>query len=95
MEAWWALKRQTLVIVSTLEAASELRGGAKFMVSSQSEVPIDGWPYEEMIERLSADDTPTVAAALVLTALMRRRKSSPRQTARAAPALAAAKPPSS
>jgi Clostripain family len=51
--------------MSTLEAASELRGGAKFMVSSQSEVPIDGWPYEEMIERLSADDTPTVAAALV------------------------------
>jgi hypothetical protein len=51
--------------MSTLEAASELRGGAKFMVASQSLVPIDGWPYEEMLDCLSADGTATVAAGLV------------------------------
>jgi hypothetical protein len=53
--------------MSTLEAASELRDGAKFMVSSQSLVPIDGWPYKEMFGCLSAGDTATVAAGLVET----------------------------
>jgi hypothetical protein len=51
--------------MSTLEAACELRDGAKFMVSSQSMVPIDGWPYQEMFECLSSDETPIVAAGLV------------------------------
>jgi Clostripain family len=51
--------------MSTLEAACELRDGAKFMVSSQTRVPIDGWPYKEMFECLSSDETPTVAARLV------------------------------
>jgi hypothetical protein len=51
--------------MSTLEAACELRDGAKLMVSSQTMVPIDGWPYREMFECLSTDDTATVAAGLV------------------------------
>jgi hypothetical protein len=51
--------------MSTLEAACELRDGAKFMVSSQSLVPIDGWPYQEMFDCLSSDETPIVAAGLV------------------------------
>jgi Clostripain family len=51
--------------MSTLEAASELRGGAKLMVSSQSVIPIDGWPYKELFECLSSDVTATVAAGLV------------------------------
>jgi hypothetical protein len=51
--------------MSTLEAACELRDGAKFMVSSQSLVPIDGWPYKEIFDCLASDETGTVAARLV------------------------------
>jgi hypothetical protein len=51
--------------MSTLEAACELRDGAKFMVSSQSLVPIDGWPYKEIFECLSSAETATVATSLV------------------------------
>jgi hypothetical protein len=51
--------------MSTLEATCELRKGAKFMVSSQTRVPINGWPYKEIFECLTSDETPTVAAGLV------------------------------
>jgi cysteine peptidase C11 family protein len=51
--------------LSTLEAATELRGGARFMVASQSEVPIAGWPYKEIFECLTAADTRSVAANVV------------------------------
>jgi hypothetical protein len=51
--------------LSTLEAACELRGGARFMVASQSEVPIHGWPYKEILECLTAADTRSVAASMV------------------------------
>ena len=51
--------------LSTLEAATELRGGARFLVASQSEVPIAGWPYKEVFECLTAADTRGVATRLV------------------------------
>ena len=52
--------------LSTLEAACELRGGARFLVASQTEVPTSVWPYKELFECLSADDeTATVASSLV------------------------------
>jgi hypothetical protein len=50
---------------STLEAVCELRGGAKFLVASQSEVPIEGWPYKEIFECLTAADTRQVATNVV------------------------------
>jgi hypothetical protein len=51
--------------LSTLEAACELRGGVRFMVASQSEVPIEGWPYKEIFERLTDANTRSVATSLV------------------------------
>ncbi|MEO8260156.1 MAG: clostripain-related cysteine peptidase [Acidobacteriota bacterium] len=51
--------------LSTLEAACELRDGARYLVASQSEVPIEGWPYKEIFESLTADDTRSVAAKVV------------------------------
>jgi Clostripain family len=53
--------------MSALELACELRDGAQFMVSSQALVPIDGWPYKEIFECLSSDQTATIAAGLVET----------------------------
>ena len=51
--------------LSTLEAACEFRDGARFLVASQSEVPIEGWPYKEIFECLTDDDTRSVATNVV------------------------------
>jgi hypothetical protein len=53
--------------LSTLEAACELRGGARFLVASQSEVPIEGWPYKEIFACLTAADTRSIVASVVDT----------------------------
>jgi hypothetical protein len=51
----------------TLEAAFELRGASRYMVASQSEVPIEGtWPWEHMIRPLIDGAAPAaVGPALV------------------------------
>jgi hypothetical protein len=52
--------------LSLLEAAFELRDGARFMVASQSQVPIERWPYEDIFRVLVAEtDAATVAETLV------------------------------
>jgi Clostripain family len=51
--------------LSTLEAICELREGAQFLIASQSEVPIEGWPYKEIFECLTAADTRSVATSVV------------------------------
>ena len=55
--------------MSTLETAYQLGGTARFVIGSQSQIPITGqWPYKDLFRGLlSAPDVPTAANALTQT----------------------------
>jgi len=56
--------------MSTLEAASELKGLARYLVASQAIVPIEGWLYKKMFEALNEHkDSPRRAAVQLVQEL--------------------------
>jgi hypothetical protein len=60
--------------MGTLETAFELEGRASFALASQAIVPIDGWPYSDMIKALADQNgkgDPRDAAKSILHALRR------------------------
>ena len=55
----------------TLETAYELKDVATFLVASPGIVPIEGWPYEQMLASLAASNDPAVAARGIVDELNR------------------------
>jgi Clostripain family len=55
--------------MSTLETAYELKDAASYLIASPGIVPIEGWPYVNMLEQLAATRDPRIAAQKVLSEL--------------------------
>ncbi len=52
--------------MSTLETAYELKDAASYIIASPDIVPVEGWPYEKMFDRLVATrDTKAAATAII------------------------------
>jgi hypothetical protein len=55
--------------MSTLETAYELKDAASYLVASPGIVPVEGWPYAKMLERLASTRDSKTAAQHVVTEL--------------------------
>jgi hypothetical protein len=58
--------------VATVELASQLHGYANYLVGSQIGVPIPGWPYDRVLERLQAPQGRLMGAAEFGSWIVRR-----------------------